>query len=151
MVDLDAPSGSSNNSLSPLLHWLTPLPAGSTSLPGNQSQTSPQAAAPYAGPQQPPGSGRHRYVTILLSNPAMNFTWPAKWQGFNPAAIEDRFVFNVKEFVDEGGYRVLGANWFTTENITSVGDSGAGRVVGWRVGYAAVVVAGLAAGLVALL
>jgi hypothetical protein len=112
MIDLDAPGGPNNNSLSPLLHWLITLSPESMGLPDAANMT----VAPYAAPAPPPGSGKHRYTILLLSYAGTVFRIPPTFQGFNTSRIEDRFTFPVSRFIQDGGFELLAATWFTTES-----------------------------------
>lgn len=128
MVDLDAPGGAADNSYSPLLHWLTPVDSGITSLPDNETITD--AFAPYVGPAPPVGTGPHRYVVLLFANPSSTFKVPPSFQDLNPANISERTVFNIQKFAKEGGFQLEAANWFTTENRTVVPVAAAPRLAG---------------------
>jgi hypothetical protein len=110
MLDLDAPGGRANNSLSPILHWLESIPAGITMLAENQ--TSIHAIAPYIQPNPPAGSGPHRYVILQLENPNPKFKVPA---GFAESyeTIESRLKFDVAGFIKAGDFQLLSATWFT--------------------------------------
>jgi hypothetical protein len=127
MVDLDAPGGSSNNSISPLLHWLVALPTGLSELANNQSAVS--AVAPYIGPAPTTGSGKHRYVVLLFSDPGPIVQLPSQFQEFDPVNISDRYVFNISGFAAEGAFRLVAANWFTTESLSAVEAGAAARVI----------------------
>ncbi|KAH7320619.1 phosphatidylethanolamine-binding protein [Stachybotrys elegans] len=112
MVDLDAPRGPSNSTWSPILHWLIAVPAGQSQLSENQTLVS--ATAAYFAPAPPEGTGPHRYVVLELENPSGSFEIPS---GFPTAyqTVESRLRFNVSRFVQEGDFRLVGANWFTVE------------------------------------
>lgn len=105
MIDLDAPTPA-ENSYSPLLHWLTAIPAATS------SQTS-EAVAPYMGPAPPAGSPPHRYVLLDLSNLLPEFELPS---GFPDsfATVESRVMFDPAGFMERGQFELLGASWFTT-------------------------------------
>lgn len=116
MVDLDAPGGPTNNSFSPLVHWLTSVPAGTTELGLNATV---DAIAPYAGPAPPPGSGPHRYVVLALESSRPEFELPPGFEDFDGSTIEGRLMFDVSGFVESGGFQVIGGNWFTVESATN--------------------------------
>lgn len=118
MVDIDAPGGPANNSFSPFLHWLTPVGSGLKSLPNNQSASD--AFASYVGPAPPVGSGPHRYIVLLFTDSATTFHMPASFKDLDPSNLNDRAVFDVEKFADEGGFQLAAASWFTTENSTDV-------------------------------
>lgn len=118
MVDLDAPGGASDDSYSPLLHWLTPVDSGEDSFPRNASLAD--AFAPYVGPAPPVGTGAHRYVVLLFTNPNDNFDIPSSFKDLDMSNITNRFVFDIQKFTDEGNFNLVAANWFTTENRTTV-------------------------------
>jgi len=122
MVDLDAPGGSTNNTLSPFLHWLAPVSAASSKILSGQNSTS--VVAPYISPAPGAGTGMHRYVVVLLSVPSPVFWWPSSFPNFNASNEESRFLFDVEKFATAGGYQPVAANWFTTENMTTVTPNG---------------------------
>ncbi|KAI5456076.1 phosphatidylethanolamine-binding protein [Mariannaea sp. PMI_226] len=126
MVDLDAPGGINNHTFSPFLHWMIPLPAGSTRV--SKNETSVKAVAPYIGPAPPVGTGKHRYVVLLLSVPSPVFEWPEGFPLFDSTKMQSRVLFDVKKFDKAGQFQPLAANWFTSENITTIHTSSASRV-----------------------
>ncbi|OQU94575.1 hypothetical protein CLAIMM_00916 [Cladophialophora immunda] len=84
MVDLDAPDGAANRSLSPLLHWLQQsIPARLPAISSNFSAPADTAVAPYYMPQPPPGSGPHRYVILAFDQPQKTFRLPANFTQFS--------------------------------------------------------------------
>lgn len=123
MVDLDAPGGITNHTFSPFLHWLIPVSAASSEIPKGETSATP--VAPYIGPAPPVGTGKHRYVFLLLSVPSPVFQWPESFPAFDAAKVESRILFDVEKFARAGGFQPVAANWFTTENITAVYTAGA--------------------------
>ncbi|KAH7303938.1 phosphatidylethanolamine-binding protein [Stachybotrys elegans] len=128
MFDIDAPNGPANNALSPLLHWLIATPPGSNV---GDDQSRINTVAEYSGPSPPAGSGPHRYVLLELENHEASFNIPS---GF-PDSYEhapSRLRFDVTGFIEEGGFELLSATWFTAESTngtTSEPESGAPAAV----------------------
>ncbi|KAI9172712.1 hypothetical protein HJFPF1_02224 [Paramyrothecium foliicola] len=116
MFDIDAPFGPTNNTFSPILHWIVAVPAGTTTLAENQ--TSINATVPYLPPNPPAGSVPHRYIILELRNPNTNFEMPA---GFPETfeAPESRIRFNVSGFIEAGGFQLSSATWFTVESANN--------------------------------
>ncbi|OAP57326.1 hypothetical protein AYL99_08064 [Fonsecaea erecta] len=117
MVDLDAPDGAKNHSLSPLLHWLQQsIPARLPAVSSNYSAAHVAAPiVPFYMPQPPPGSGLHRYVVLAFDQPQKAFSVPANFTQFSNAY---RFNFDVAKFAEEAKLTVAGATWFMTQNTT---------------------------------
>lgn len=113
MLDLDAPDAV-NNSYSPALHWLLPVPLG-------KDESTSTAVAPYIGPEPGAGTGPHRYVLLLFTDPSSTFTLPPSFANltFNSSVTPDRLVFGVEKFVREGNFTIEAANYFTTKNTTN--------------------------------
>jgi hypothetical protein len=122
MVDLDAPGGITNNTLSPFLHWLTPVSATTSEILSGQNSTS--AVAPYISPAPGAGTGIHRYVIVLLSVPSSVFRWPSSFPALNASSEESRLRFDVEKFATAGNLQPVAANWFTTENKTAMTPNG---------------------------
>lgn len=115
MVDLEAPGGVSNNSLSPFLHWLFVVPKGVTRL---FNETNLPSIAPYIAPAPHIGDGPHRYVVLLLADTNPAFIMPASFRTRNLTDLYGRVIFDVNKFATEGHFRVVAATWFKTENKT---------------------------------
>ncbi|KAH8646106.1 phosphatidylethanolamine-binding protein [Xylariales sp. PMI_506] len=121
MLDLDAPNAS------PLLHWLIALPAGTSKLSSNDTSAALNDVAPYIGPAPPPGTGKHRYVLLLFSNPSASFQLPSAYADFDPSVITDRILFDIQGVVTDEKLTLLAANWFTAENTTSTASTTASK------------------------
>ncbi|MCJ1270154.1 hypothetical protein MMC22_010050, partial [Lobaria immixta] len=75
--------------------------------------------APYVKPQPPPGTGFHRYIELLFSQPA-NFSIPANYTHFFSSGLSSRSSFNVTSFARDAGLsKPVAANYFLTENSTA--------------------------------
>ncbi|CAG9951076.1 unnamed protein product [Clonostachys rosea f. rosea IK726] len=112
MLDLDPPLADEDRKYAPLLHWLTAIPSGVSSLAANDTTT--EAIAPYVPPQPPAGSAPHRYVTLLLKDTRDKFSAPAGFEG----PYEDLFArvnFDLDGFIKAGGFEIEAAHWFTTK------------------------------------
>ncbi|KAL2694745.1 hypothetical protein Neosp_001331 [[Neocosmospora] mangrovei] len=119
LVDLDAPNGTDSNAYAPFLHWAKFIPSGVTTLPGGPPLNMSDFA-PYFGPAPPPGTGPHRYVALLFGTQNSTFQVPPSFKEFNGTEVTDRIKFDIDTFVDEGKLDLVAANWFTSENETSV-------------------------------
>lgn len=115
MVDLDAPMGSANRSLSPLLHWLqSSISPEMNEIPSNYSN-NPESF--YYPPSPPPGSDPHRYVVLAFNQPSATFTMPTGFTQFNATY---RFVFDVQGFADAAMLgSPIGAYYILAQNTTS--------------------------------
>lgn len=122
LVDLDAPHGASNNSFSPYLHWLLEVPKGTTQV---SAQHNLSAVAEYVSPNPPVGYGPHRYVALLLADAHPNITMPGV-EGVNFTDLFSRARFDVKDFIHQGSYKTVAANWFKSENQTGFPASSMG-------------------------
>ncbi|EEU37740.1 uncharacterized protein NECHADRAFT_88114 [Fusarium vanettenii 77-13-4] len=119
LVDLDAPNGTDSHAYAPFLHWVKFIPSGVTTLPGGPPLNMSDFA-PYFGPAPPPGTGPHRYVTLLFGTQNSTFQVPPSFKQFNGTEVTDRIKFDIETFVDEGRLDLVAANWFTSENNTAV-------------------------------
>jgi phosphatidylethanolamine-binding protein (PEBP) family uncharacterized protein len=117
MVDLDAPNHA-NPIYGPFLHWLVAIPAGQSGLSGSKDDDDESTVAPYVAPNPPLGSGKHRYVFLLMENSSAVFEMPPAFRDLEPSNLMSRTVFDVAKFVADGGFRPVAANWFTTEKPT---------------------------------
>ena len=122
MVDIDAPSRT-NSSLAQVIHWTKPGYKSSSSGNGpyhHLVSTNP-VVVPYAGPAPPPGSGSHRYVFSLFSQPA-NFTNPKGYAGFS---AQNRTRFSTTDYVKQAGLGpIVAANYYSAENKNDTGGDG---------------------------
>jgi len=92
-------------------HWLV----NGVQISGNAlSNASATSIVAYAGPGPAPGSGPHRYVIILYSQPS-SFTPPADLS--KPTGV---LLFNLQEYVKNSGLGpIAGATYFTVEEGTT--------------------------------
>ena len=117
MVDPDAPS-SQNPNVSQILHWLQPNVTFSPS--ASYTATFGTTVVPYAPPAPPLGSGFHRYILLLFSQPA-NFVIPQAFQAYNAT---NRAKFNATTFASIGGLGApVEANYFRTQNTTATASA----------------------------
>ncbi|CAH0051980.1 unnamed protein product [Clonostachys solani] len=112
MLDLDPPLADEDRKYAPLLHWLTSIPSGVSSLAANDTTT--EVVAPYVAPNPPGGSAPHRYVTLLLKDTRDKFSIPSGFGG----PYEDLFSrvnFDLEGLIKAGGFEIAAAHWFTTK------------------------------------
>jgi hypothetical protein len=122
LVDLDAPNGTHDHPYAPFLHWVTFLPFGEETSPGNASNMSD--FAPYFGPAPPSGTGSHRYTVLLFTSENTTLQVPPSFRSLKPATnISDRITFELDKFAEEGKLELVAANWFTSENETSTNEN----------------------------
>lgn len=107
------------------IHWFqtnltlsaTELTVASLSFYPLLSTTPP--LAPYVKPQPPPGTGFHRYIELLFSQPA-NFSIPANDTHFFGSDTSSRASFNVTSFARDAGLsKPVAANYFFAEYNTT--------------------------------
>lgn len=119
-IDLDGPFPSFPF-LSPILHWIQPglKPASDAARGGEEVElTAPDVpyVADYHGAGPPPGSGPHRYVTLLFEQPE---GFDGKKHG-QPASggkvgISGRVGWGFDRFLEEAGVgRPVAGNWFVS-------------------------------------
>lgn len=117
------------------LHWVqtnltlsvSNISIGSLAFHPLLSTTPP--LAPYTKPQPPPGTGRHRYIEFLFSQPA-NFFIPADYARFFNTDLP-RTSFNITNFArDVGLANPVAANYFFAENSTVGANQTAGTEPG---------------------
>ncbi|KAI7824334.1 phosphatidylethanolamine-binding protein [Gamsiella multidivaricata] len=109
MTDPDAPSRS-NPKNREFRHWIVSNISGSSPTaiqPANLSQGT--ILTPYMGPAPPKGSGPHRYVFLLFKQSTSNLTLATPLS-------HDRPGFKSKQFSNETGLELVGANYFFAEN-----------------------------------
>ncbi|KAH8920730.1 PEBP-like protein [Atractiella rhizophila] len=127
MIDHDAGENAD------VLHWLqTDLTVGDN----NALESKVKAAAPYAGPAPPEGSGTHRYVSLLYTQPA-DFVLPSSLQNL-PAVPESgsaRLKFSLTDFVSENNLGSPAGGMFfksTYDNVAipsnTISDSATGAL-----------------------
>jgi hypothetical protein len=105
---VDAGPVGSDESLGQTRHWLVNGVTVSSSVISNASAV---AITSYAGPAPPAGSGPHRYVVLLYTQPS-TFSPPTDLSQPNVGVS----VFNVNDYVKTSGLGpIVAANYFTVE------------------------------------
>jgi len=108
LTDPDAPSRK-NPKWSQMCHWVATISAD-----GYQS-----TVIDYKPPGPPSGTGKHRYVFVLLNGNTTDLEAPSKRQhwGFGKGKGDNgRKTKGVQEWADSEGLEIVGANWFVAED-----------------------------------
>ena len=119
LLDLDAPGGiNGNKSYTPVLHWMTFVPVGQSTVQANASFAND--IAPYGNPQPAPGTGMHRLLFLCYAGaPVADFVMPQSFTDFNATDITARVMFDIGGFTKDAAVSLVAANWFQTENTSS--------------------------------
>ncbi|ESZ99388.1 putative Carboxypeptidase Y inhibitor [Sclerotinia borealis F-4128] len=109
LTDPDAPSRG-NNSLSEMCHWIARVPEvviGKLGIIADLNATDLVSVVDYKAPAPPKGTGKHRYVFVLLEGANDDLKTPEerKHWGFEEPGS------GVREWAEREGLSVVGANF----------------------------------------
>lgn len=120
MLDPDVPTAA-NPEFRSFRHWvITGLksPADSASATSSAAALKTQAAVtPYRPPGPRPNSGTHRYTFLLFQEPSSS---PVKIEEGAPeygSALEERRSWDVMQFAEKYGLKLVGANFLTLKAV----------------------------------
>ncbi|KAI9746067.1 MAG: hypothetical protein M1818_000748 [Claussenomyces sp. TS43310] len=109
LTDPDAPSRKKPK-WSEMCHWIAV---------GGRADGEQGSLVDYKPPGPPPGTGKHRYVFVLLKGDTSSLTEPSDRQhwGFGkPGGKKGRKTHGVQDWADREGLEIVGANWFEAEH-----------------------------------
>ena len=84
-----------------------------TSIPSNELEKG-VCLAPYKGPGPPPFTGLHRYVILLYEQNGENVPDLTAF-----TKMKQRLKFNTEEFAKKNGLKLVGANFYISQNANN--------------------------------